>query len=55
MFNRLAVLPRRTAGIRMFSDARPMTRFVQYPFDKTKMDEVRTRLQFQLPIKRLQI
>ena len=42
MFNRLAVLPRRApAGIRMFSGARPMTRFVQYPFDKTKMDEVR--------------
>jgi hypothetical protein len=47
MFGRLAVLPRRAAGVRpagvrLFSDARPMTRFDQYPFDKTKMDEVRT-------------
>ena len=25
----------------MSSAARPMTRFVQYPFDKTKMEEVR--------------
>ena len=25
----------------MSSDARPMTRFIQYPFDKTKMAEVR--------------
>merc|ERR1711939_1099270 len=25
----------------MSTDRRPMTRFVQYPFDKTKMDEVR--------------
>ena len=46
MFGRLAVLPRRAAGVRpagvrLFSDARPMTRFDQYPFDKTKMDEVR--------------
>merc|ERR1712166_1732298 len=40
MFARtLATLP--ATGRRMMSaDARPMTRFVQYPFDKTKMDEV---------------
>jgi len=25
----------------MSAEARPMTRFVQYPFDKTKMEEVR--------------
>ena len=33
----------RAANGRMFSSdaARPMTRFVQYPFDKTKMEEVR--------------
>merc|ERR1711998_459508 len=30
------------AGVRlMSSDKRPMTRFIQYPFDKTKMAEVR--------------
>ena len=27
--------------MRMLSDARPMTRFAQYPMDKTKMEEVR--------------
>ena len=41
----LSNLARRTArapmGARFMSDARPMTRFVQYPFDKTKMTEVR--------------
>ena len=26
---------------RCMSTARPMTRFIQYPFDKTKMEEVR--------------
>ena len=42
MLSRLATMPKRVpAGTRFMSDARPMTRFVQYPFDKTKMPEVR--------------
>jgi hypothetical protein len=31
----------RPLGTRALSDARPMTRFIQYPFDKSKMEEVR--------------
>ena len=39
----LARVPQRLpSGVRFMSDAaKPMTRFVQYPFDKTKMAEVR--------------
>ena len=39
MFRRaLAVMPTLARG--MSTEARPMTRVVQYPFDKTKMAEV---------------
>merc|ERR1712194_480896 len=43
MFGRLSLVAKRAPlGARCMSDAaRPMTRFVQYPFDKTKMAEVR--------------
>jgi len=34
----LTMMPKLTRG--MSKDARPMTRFIQYPFDKTKMAEV---------------
>ena len=41
MLSRLSMLPSRVPrGSRLMSDARPMTRFIQYPFDKTKMAEV---------------
>merc|ERR1712187_578620 len=44
MGGRLALVSKRLPlGARSMSDAsKPMTRFIQYPFDKTKMDEVRT-------------
>mmetsp|Transcript_69409 Transcript_69409/g.137240 ORF Transcript_69409/g.137240 Transcript_69409/m.137240 type:complete len:128 (-) Transcript_69409:90-473(-) len=44
MLGRLALAPRlvQPMGARFLSDAaKPMTRFIQYPFDKTKMAEVR--------------
>jgi hypothetical protein len=43
MLSRLARVPQRLPlGARCMSEAaKPMTRFIQYPFDKTKMAEVR--------------
>ena len=45
MLRRTATLTRpilaRPLGRAMSTEARPMTRFIQYPFDKTKMAEVR--------------
>ena len=45
MLRRTATLARpilaRPLGRAMSTEARPMTRFIQYPFDKTKMAEVR--------------
>ena len=54
MFARRVVsgLPIR-AGVRSMSDARPMTRFIQYPFDKTKMAEVRAWVNEEKSIKDL--
>ena len=53
MLSRASLLPRRLPGNRLMSDAaRPMTRWIQYPFDKTKMTEVRAWLnESDLPAK----
>jgi hypothetical protein len=37
-------------GARLFSDARPMTRFVQYPFDKSKVKPSHSTPHYQLEL-----